>query len=670
MPAPLRSRIVSCIQVRGATFTENLGGPERYDHSSTPHRPDMLRRHQLVWKINGVFLAILVCVLGVSGYVTNMMHERDALESARDISRINSSLILDDIRELMMRRHPDGLDDLIVRFATDNPLYTDIRVVAHEGRTVAAGPATDTEVIEQDEWPCSVCHELPEPTYDTTLAIYEDIIEYANGERAVSLVTPVFRESGCTGADCHSRENASPVIGVLQADFSLASVDNLRAERNRHTIIAVLVSIILGTIATWWMMDRLVGQRVKTLREGASRIGAKDFSFRFNDKRGDGIAQLSNAFDNMTAELSSTLSELTSTKEYLQGIVESSGDIIITVDPNGLIKTFNSGAERVLGYSRHEVIGEPIEMLFADPSERDAAIAQLEYDDHVINYETHFKTWDGEIRNVILTLSRLRTPDGTPIGTFGISKDITKEKTLQRQLLQTERLAAIGQAVTGIQHSMKNMLNALKGGSYMVKVGIAKEDMRLLEEGWEVVQQGIESMTMLSKKMLLYAKDLRPELERTDLKELLNSIHNLVSKTTNERGIQFKTEVDPNLPEVLCDPGLIHSVVMDLVSNAIDTCAAQQYEDGGPAISVAVRHPLRSDHVVVEITDNGEGMTEEVRRHIFTPFFSTKKRLGTGMGLTLTARMVSAHGGRMNVESRPGKGSTFQVFLPIEGPKE
>ncbi|MFC1639162.1 PAS domain-containing sensor histidine kinase [Gemmatimonadota bacterium] len=629
----------------------------------------MLRRHQLVWKVNGVFLAILVCALGISGYVTNVMQERDALASARDISRVSSNLIFQNIRELMIRRHPAGLSDLVYRFATDNPIYTNIRVVAHDGRVVAAIPATDTTVVDASSWPCNVCHEQAEATYDSTVETYEDVIELENQGRVVSLVTPVVREEGCAGSECHDPSGVSPILGVLQADFSLSSVDGLKTQRNRHTILAVLVSVILGTIATWWLMDHLVGQRIRTLREGAHRISQKDFSFRFSDDRGDGLAELEGAFDNMTSELSSTLSELTSTKEYLQGIVESSADMIITVDPNGLIRTFNTGAERILGYRREEVIGESVEILFADPRERDIAIAQLEHDDHVINYETHIKTWDGEVRNMILTLSRLRSPDGTPIGTFGISKDITKEKALQRQLLQSERLAAIGQAVTGIQHSMKNMLNALKGGSYMVKVGIAKEDLALLEEGWGIVQQGIESMTMLSKKMLLYAKDLKPELEKTDLAKLLGTIHHVVSQTTHDQGIEFSMDVEEDLPLVLCDSGLVHSVVMDLVSNSIDACAQHVYENGGPNISVGVRHPLRSDHVVIEVSDNGGGMPEDVIKHIFTPFFSTKKKLGTGMGLTLTKRMVSAHGGTLKVESTPGSGSTFQVLLPIDGPK-
>jgi PAS domain S-box-containing protein len=630
----------------------------------------MLRRHQLVWKVNGVFLAILICVLGISGYVTNVMHERAAVESARAISRVSSDLILQNIREIMRMGHPGGLSGLIDRFSRDNPLYTDIRVVAHDGRVVAAVPVSDTTAVDSLSWPCSVCHSLAEVVYDSTVEIYEEIIELANRERVVSLVTPVIREEGCSGAECHDATAPSPILGVLQADFSLSSVDDMAMQRNLQTIVAVLISIILGTIATWWMMDRLVGQRIRTLRKGAQRISQKDFSFRFEDDRGDGIAEVEGAFDNMTSELSSTLTELTSTKEYLQGIVESSADIIITVDPDGLIKTFNTGAEKLLGYRRDEVIGERVEILFADPGERDIAIAHLEHDDHVINYETHFKTWNGEIRNVILTLSRLRAPDGTQIGTFGISKDITEEKALQRQLLQSERLAAIGQAVTGIQHSMKNMLNALKGGSYMVKVGIAKDDRALLEEGWGIVKQGIDSMTMLSKKMLLYAKELKPELEKTDLEKLLEAIRHVVNQTTHDKGMEFTTDVDEDLPEVLCDPGLIHSVIMDLVSNSIDACAQHLYENGGPVISVAVRHPLRSDHVVIEVSDNGGGMTEDIIKHIFTPFFSTKKKLGTGMGLTLTKRMVSAHGGKLKVESEPGGGTTFQVLLPIYGPKD
>ncbi|MHC4970321.1 MAG: PAS domain S-box protein, partial [Planctomycetota bacterium] len=136
----------------------------------------------------------------------------------------------------------------------------------------------------------------------------------------------------------------------------------------------------------------------------------------------------------MTARDQAHRDELRSAMEYLGGIIENSADMIITVTPDGFIETFNRGAEEALGYSRAEVIGRPIETLFADPRERDIAVARLADSDNVRNYETRFLAKDGQIRDVLLTLSRLRDREGNAIGTFGISKDVTQEKELLREL--------------------------------------------------------------------------------------------------------------------------------------------------------------------------------------------------------------------------------------------
>ena len=190
----------------------------------------MLRRHQLVWKVNGVFLVILVCVLGTSGYVTNVMYEGAALASARDFSRVHSGLILQNIRELMLRQHPRGLGELLDRLATDSALYSDIRVVAHSGRVVATRPALDSVVFDPESWPCSVCHTQAGLFFDSTVTTYAEVVEIDNGERIVSVVTPVLREEGCTTSECHSAADGAPILAVLQADFSLRSVDDLIAK--------------------------------------------------------------------------------------------------------------------------------------------------------------------------------------------------------------------------------------------------------------------------------------------------------------------------------------------------------------------------------------------------------------------------------------------------------
>jgi PAS domain S-box-containing protein len=361
--------------------------------------------------------------------------------------------------------------------------------------------------------------------------------------------------------------------------------------------------------------------------------------------------------------------QLKRTREYLEGIIENSADIIITVDPEGLIRTFNAGAERILGYTRDEVIGKRVEMLFSDPSERDVAIEQLEYTDHVVNYETHFLTKDGRVRDVILTLSRLRRKDGTPIGTYGISKDVTREKRLQRQLLQSEKMATLGQAVTGIQHSVKNLLNVLKGGSYMVKTGLAKDDRVLLNEGWEMVQEAVAHMTEMSSSMLQFAREQKLNMSETDLVSLVQKIYGLSDARFREKGVTLTCEMADDLPPVLCDQELIHLVLMDLLSNSLDACSWKDYgEDEVPQVALRLQPASLDGCVNLEVSDNGEGISEAVRARIFTPFFSTKKGKGTGMGLAVAARVVASHGGRILVESEPGQGATFQVLLPINGP--
>jgi PAS domain S-box-containing protein len=485
----------------------------------------------------------------------------------------------------------------------------------------------------------------------------------------VSAVTAIFSEEGCSSAQCHTDATESSVLGVLQADFSLARVDDLIARQTRHTAIAVLLSLILGTLAAWWMTDRLLGRRIRALREGARRIAAQAYSFRFEDSMGDGLAHVVGVFDSMTSELSSTISELTSARSHLQVIVENSADSIITVDPDGIIKTFNSGAEQMLGYEREEVIGGRIETLFHDPSERDAAVAQLEETEHVRNYFTRFVTKEGDVRDVILTLSRLHAPDGTSIGTMGISKDVTRELELQREVLRSQRMAALGQAITGIQHTIKNILNVMKGGAYMVRLGFQKDSWEVLTEGWVMVQQGINDMTDMSKSMMDFARTRKLNIKDVDLAELTETIRRLSEVKVKNSGVALEVDVAQDLPQVQCDGEMIRSVVMDLLGNALDACSWKEYEDGdAPRVTIRVQRATEDGHVQIEVSDNGEGMTEEVKKRVFTPFFSTKKKKGTGMGLAVVTRIVNSHEGLTSLDSEPGEGATFKVLLPIQGP--
>jgi PAS domain S-box-containing protein len=458
-------------------------------------------------------------------------------------------------------------------------------------------------------------------------------------------------------------------IGVLLTGrLSLPQSNSPFWIANSRLIISVIIAFTVSIALAWIFVKLFVRPSVDRLVGGMNMLANKEFDFRLEEDDKDEFGTLSSSFNDMASMLASSLNELKKNRDYLEGIVESSADIIITVNASNKIQTINAGAEKVLGYKRMEVIGKPIEMLFSDPDHRRAAINKLKESGSVVNYETQFQTKTGENRDVLLTLSYLRNPNGEVIGTIGISKDITEEKRLQDQLIKSQRFAAIGQVFTGIQHSMKNMLNACKGGAYMVKVGLAKNDRQMLSEGWDIVQQGINSLTNMSMDMLKYVKDFKPEFSQVDLLQIICEIESVIKKTASDKGVQMRLDISRQLPHIVCDPGMIRSSILDIVSNALDACLWRDFSSAEmPEIVISTYLTNKSREAVIEVKDNGCGMNGEVLGNIFTPFFSTKSKAGTGLGLAITSRMIEVHSGKIEVESEPNRGTIFRILLPIDG---
>ena len=463
------------------------------------------------------------------------------------------------------------------------------------------------------------------------------------------------------------------VVDFIFKPASTAVGQDVLAEKIEHrpviaTLLIILFILVLSGSAAWVFSRLFIRQPVRRLSGGMSKLANKEFDFRLEEDEKDEFGSLSSSFNDMAGMLSASLTELKKNRDYLEGILESSADIIMTVTASGKIQTINTGAENTLGYRRMDVICKPIEILLADPYEREVAAEKLKFAESVVNYEVQFLTHDKEVRDVLVTLSRLHNPNDEVIGTIVIGKDITEEKDLQNQLMQSQRYAAIGQVFTGIQHSMKNMLNACKGGAYMVRTGLAKDKRKMLVEGWEIVEEGINSLTGMSLDMLKYVKEWKPKLTRVDLAEVVAEIFRVIKPTAADKGVQFRLALPDKIPTVLCDARMIHSAALDIVSNALDACLWKDYEkDEVPEVVIGVHQSRDGQEAVIEVTDNGCGMTDEVKANIFTPFFSTKSKAGTGLGLSITSRMIGVHGGKIDVESTPDVGTVFRIVLPIDG---
>lgn len=241
-----------------------------------------------------------------------------------------------------------------------------------------------------------------------------------------------------------------------------------------------------------------------------------------------------------------------------------------------------------------------------------------------------------------------------------------KNRLREMALLQSERLAAIGVTVAGVAHNIKNILNGLEGGVYVVNAGLEDDNPENVKRGWEMVQRNVARISDLAYDLLTYAKDRRPLLTHEGLNELILEVVDDASQYASSLNIEIETELDPETGLVWIDRNAIYRALLNLVNNGVDAC--RDRADEKKAVIVIRTTRLDRHQVEVEVTDNGCGMSGDVKEKIFTTFFSTKGSRGTGLGLLAVKKIIDEHNGRIMVASYPGRGSTFTIYLPDRPP--
>ena len=230
--------------------------------------------------------------------------------------------------------------------------------------------------------------------------------------------------------------------------------------------------------------------------------------------------------------------------------------------------------------------------------------------------------------------------------------------TLHRRLVEVERLAAVGQTMAGLAHCVKNVLQGIKGGSYVLDLGLRDDNRDTLTKGWDIVKRNAVFMEDLVLDMLTYAKEREPEYEMCDINRLAQEVCETMTRKAEGAGVALDFDGCVDMGEIAFDPKGIRRCLMNLVSNAVDACEAG---DG----RVTVRTCVRDDVLCVEIGDNGCGIGETAKDKLFKEFYSTKGSKGTGLGLAVTHKIIAEHGGAIKVDSEEGQGTAFTINLPL-----
>ncbi|MDA0834227.1 MAG: ATP-binding protein [Planctomycetota bacterium] len=230
----------------------------------------------------------------------------------------------------------------------------------------------------------------------------------------------------------------------------------------------------------------------------------------------------------------------------------------------------------------------------------------------------------------------------------------------QHALIKAERLATMGETIATLSHHIKNILQGIRGGSYLIDMGLNDHNEDVVRKGWDIVEKNQNKIYNLVMDMLTFSKERQPAWEPANANDIVKDIFELMQARAAEKNIQFEAELDPEMPETPFDPEGISRAILNVVTNAFD--AIEDVENA--TVLVQTTFAKDTGNVQILVTDNGHGIPEETLPHIFNAFESTKGARGTGLGLAVSQKIIMEHGGRITVDSKPGSGCRFALTWP------
>ena len=485
----------------------------------------------------------------------------------------------------------------------------------------------------------------------------------------------------------------------LLVSYDFSQRKTLGEQRSVKLIVLVWSLFLAGFLAVMLLIRHaLARRRIGLVLSATEKLAAGDLSARVGFRGGDELATIGEAFDRMADQLQTTTQALETSRaeleyrveertaelakankqlereilvrmqaeeaarrdgDWLRSLIETSQDAVVSIDRRGQIVLFNPAAERIFGYKAGEIVGRKVNLLMAEPY-------AWEHDGYISEYQRTGKARamgqtrlfmakrkNGEQFPIEVSLTEVAADEKVPYAAF--IRDVSERSRLQAQLLESERLAAIGTTAAKIGHEIANPLNGMYLTVQLLEQRLAKEvaaDGQITADV-KKLRGEIARLNQLLQQFRALARREKYDFQPLHVADLLDDVITAQQPLCARLGIEIERHLEPDLPSINGDRDRLKQAILNLLNNSIEAMPA-----GG---KIKIAGSASSGMVAIQIADSGTGIPPDL--DIFEPFATTKKQ-GTGLGLVIVRQIITAHHGTISYSSDPGKGTVFVISLP------
>lgn len=335
---------------------------------------------------------------------------------------------------------------------------------------------------------------------------------------------------------------------------------------------------------------------------------------------------------------------------------------VIAVDRGMKVNFFNQSGEKIFGLSRSVVLNRDAAEVFKGSRIAEVLVCALNEARLFTDYEDEVRTRFSVNLPVLITTSVIFDGNGAITGASALIKDISGIKSIEEGALRKERLQYLGTFAANIAHEIRNPLSGIRGAAQLLKMKPANVS---LEQYADVIIGETDRLNGIVSEMLGFARPARLNLKEINIHKVLDAVLMLASE--GRKADAFIREYDPSLPDILGDESQLKQVFLNILRNSVESCGRT------PRVRIITRmssefHVVEqglsgAKMVAIEVIDNGCGIKKEDLEKVFTPFFTTKKK-GSGLGLSISLKIVREHRGFLNIEAAPGRGTSVKIYLP------